>query len=180
MCSAIEICLLLFTSWYPSGWSQGAGCLDSYLRMISSHSATAVNGSQLARWTVPSLYLLAATWHLSHRRFAPSRTRPSPKAAVALRLRGGGKCRVPPLRVKLVYIVYRLLYCCRVERRSFARRYLRLAAVPRRWCLGQLHRPTGSDCRSRTARVIVDLTTNCFAIYTYIFTLFLRNADQLH
>ena len=32
-----------------AGWSQGAGCLDSYLRMLSSRSATAVNGSQLAR-----------------------------------------------------------------------------------------------------------------------------------
>jgi len=31
-----------------AGWSQGAGCLDS-LRMLSSRSATAVNGSQLAR-----------------------------------------------------------------------------------------------------------------------------------
>ena len=31
------------------GWSQGAGCLGSYLRMISSRSATAVNGLQLAR-----------------------------------------------------------------------------------------------------------------------------------
>jgi len=32
-----------------AGWSQGAGCLDSYLRMITSRSATTVNGSQLAR-----------------------------------------------------------------------------------------------------------------------------------
>ena len=63
-----------------AGWSQGAGCLDSYLRMISSRSATAVNGSQLARWLCS---LLSVAWRLSHIRFAPSRTRLSPIAAVA-------------------------------------------------------------------------------------------------
>ena len=40
-----------------AGWSQGSGCLDSYLRMISSRSATAVNGSQLARWLCSLLSL---------------------------------------------------------------------------------------------------------------------------
>ena len=40
-----------------AGWSHGAGCLDSYLRMISSRSATAVNGSQLARWLYSLLSL---------------------------------------------------------------------------------------------------------------------------
>ena len=48
-----------------AGWSQGTGCLDSYLRMISCRSATAVNGSQLARWLCS---LLSVAWHLSHPR----------------------------------------------------------------------------------------------------------------
>jgi len=60
-----------------------------------SHSSLAYYGAVLLqRHRPPRLLLLltdrrrhlptlTATWHLSHRRFAPSRTRPSPKAAVS-------------------------------------------------------------------------------------------------
>jgi len=65
----------------------GAGCLDNYLRMISSRSATAVNGP------------------LAHP--------PLPESSCRVRLRGGDKCRVPPLHVKLVNIVYRYIDCGR-------------------------------------------------------------------
>ena len=52
---------------------QGAGRLDSYLRLARLPQLTAHS------WLADS----AVAWHLSHRRFAPSHTRPSPKAAVA-------------------------------------------------------------------------------------------------
>jgi len=49
-------------------------------QLSETRSATAVKGSQMSCWLCS---LLSVAWHLSHRRFAPSRTRPSPKAAVA-------------------------------------------------------------------------------------------------
>jgi len=55
------------------------GLSHSSLAYWSSCSATAVNGSQMCRWLCS---LLSVAWH-RHRRFAPSRTRRSPKAAVA-------------------------------------------------------------------------------------------------
>jgi len=80
-----------------AGWSQGAACLDSYLRMISSRSATAL----------VSLTLLTAVCRLASkpREFCPLAHPPLPESSCCVRLRGGGRCQVPLLRVKLVNIV---------------------------------------------------------------------------
>jgi len=77
--SAEKSCLPARTR-LPAGVRASTGCLDSYLRMISCRSATAVNGSQLARWLCS---LLSVARHLCQGRFAHSCTRPSPTAAVA-------------------------------------------------------------------------------------------------
>jgi len=74
--SAAKSCLLARPR-LPAG--DRAGCWVPR-QLSETRSATAVNGSQLARWLCS---LLSLAWHLSHRRFAPSRTHPSPKAAVA-------------------------------------------------------------------------------------------------
>jgi len=67
---------------------------------ISSRSATAANGSQLARWLCSLLSLgIWATGGLPPRAPAPPRKQLSRTSA------GRGQCRVPPLRVKLVNIV---------------------------------------------------------------------------
>jgi len=56
-----------------------AGCWVP--RQVSeTRSASAVNGSQLCRWLCS---LLSVAWHLRHRMFAPSPTRPSSEAPVA-------------------------------------------------------------------------------------------------
>jgi len=86
-------------------------CTRSSRSLRTDHVPTAVRiilGLQTK--TPPTTTAAAAAdrrrhWHLSHRRFAPIAHPPLPESSCRVRLRGGGKCRVPCVHLYTMYIL---------------------------------------------------------------------------